>query len=44
MPTNILDKLLYEDDMAKHAKTETKMERALARMSQECNNYELRQR
>ena len=44
MPTDILDKLLYEDDMAKHAKTETKMPRAMARMSQECNNYDLRQR
>ena len=37
----MLDELLYTDDLAKNAKSETKMQRGMDPMSQACDNYEL---
>ena len=39
--TDVLDELLYADDMAKNAKTEEKMQEAMARVSQVCDKYDL---
>ena len=39
--TDVLDELLYADDMAKNAKTEKKMQEAMDRVSQACDNYDL---
>ena len=37
--TDVLDKLLYADDMDKN--TEAKMQRAMDQVSQSCDNYDL---
>ena len=37
----MLDELLYADDMANNAKTEKKMQEAMDRVSQACDNYDL---
>ena len=39
--TVVLDKLLYADDLAENAKTETRIQGALDRMSQACDNFDL---
>ena len=36
--TNMLDKVLYADDMEENSKTETKMQVTIDRMSQACDN------
>ena len=36
--TDVLDELLYADDMAKNAKTEKKMKEAMDRVSKACDN------
>ena len=41
MQTVVLDKLLYADDLAENAKTETRIQGALDRMSQACDNFDL---
>ena len=40
--TGVLDELLYADEMAKNASTERKMQEAMDRVSQTCNNYDLK--
>ena len=39
--TDVLDELLYADDMDKNANTEAKMQRAMDQVSQSCDNYYL---
>ena len=39
--TDVLDELLYADDMDKNANTEAKMQRAIDQVSQSCDNYDL---
>ena len=39
--TDVLDELLYADDMDKNASTEAKMQRATDQVSQSCDNYDL---
>ena len=39
--TDVLDELLYADDMDKNANTEAKMQRAMDQVSQSCDNYDL---
>ena len=39
--TDVLDELLYADDMDKNASTEAKMQRAIDQVSQSCDNYDL---
>ena len=39
--TGLLDELLYADDMDKNARSEAKMQRAMDRVSQSCDNYDL---
>ena len=39
--TDVLDELLYVDDMDKNASTEAKMQRAMDQVSQSCDNYDL---
>ena len=39
--TDVLDELLYADDMDKNANTEAKMQRAMDQISQSCDNYDL---
>ena len=39
MQTYVLDKLLYADDLAEDAKSETKMQGAVDRMSNACDNF-----
>ena len=39
--TDVLDELLYADDMDKNASTEAKMQRAMDQVSQSCDNYDL---
>ena len=41
MQTDVLDELLYADDMAKNAKTEKKMQETMGRVSDACDNYDL---
>ena len=41
MQTDVLDKLIYADDMAENAKTETKMQGVMDLVSQACDNYNL---
>ena len=41
MPTDVLDELLCADDLTERAKTETKMQGAMDRMSQACDKYNL---
>ena len=42
MQTDVLDKLLYADDMDKNARSEAKLQRAMDQVSQACNNtYDL---
>ena len=41
MYTEVLDKLLYVDDLAENAKSETKMQGAVDRISQACDNFHL---
>ena len=40
--TDVLDELLYADDMDKNASSEAKMQRAMDQDSQSCDNYDLR--
>ena len=40
--TDVLDELLYADDMDKYASSEAKMQRAMDQVSQSCGNYELK--
>ena len=40
--TDVLDELLYADDTAKNASTERKMQEAMNRVSQACDNYDLK--
>ena len=37
--TDVLDELLYADDMVKNDSTERKMQSAMDRVSQTCDNY-----
>ena len=39
--TDVLDELLYADDMDKNASTEAKMQRAMDQVAQSCDNYDL---
>ena len=39
--TDVLEELLYADDMDKNASTEAKMQRAMDQVSQSCDNYDL---
>ena len=39
--TDVLDELLYAEDMAKNAKSETKMQGGMDLMPQACANYDL---
>ena len=39
--TDVLDELLYADDMDKNASSEAKKQRAMDRVSQSCDNYDL---
>ena len=41
MQTDVIDQLLYADDMAENAKTETKRQGAMDRMSQACTTMTL---
>ena len=38
---DVLDELLYADDMAKNAKTEKKMQEAMDQVSKACDNFDL---
>ena len=38
--TDVLDELLYADDMDKNASSEAKMQRAMDQVSQSCDNYD----
>ena len=39
--TDVLDELLYADDMDKNVSSETKMQRAMDQVSQSYDNYDL---
>ena len=39
--TDVVDKLLYADDLAENAKSEKKMQGAIDRMSKACDNFQL---
>ena len=39
--TDVLDHLLYADDLAQNTKSETKMQGAVDRMSKACDNFHL---
>ena len=39
--TDVLDKLLYADDLAENTKSETKMQGAVDRMSNVCDDFHL---
>ena len=39
--TDVVDKLLYADDLAESAKSEEKMQGAVDRMSKACDNFQL---
>ena len=39
--TDVLDELLYADDMDKNASSEAKLQRAMDQVSQLCENYDL---
>ena len=39
--TDVVDKLLYADDLAENAKSEKKMQWAVDRMSKACDNFQL---
>ena len=39
--TDVLDELLYADNMDKNASSEAKMQRAMDQVSQSCDNYDL---
>ena len=39
--TDVRDELLYADDMAKNGKAEKKIQEAMDRVSQACDNYDL---
>ena len=39
--TDVVDKLLYADDLAENAKSEEKMQRAVDRMPKACDNFQL---
>ena len=41
MQTDVVDKLLYADDLAENAKSEGKMQGAVDRMSKACDNFQL---
>ena len=38
---DVVDKLLYADDLAENAKSEEKMQGAVDRMSKACDNFQL---
>ena len=42
--TDVVDKLLYTDDLAENAKSEEKMQGAVDRMSKACDNFQLTKR
>ena len=39
--TDVLDELLYADDMDTNASSEANMQRAMGQVSQSCDNYDL---
>ena len=39
--TNVVDKLLYADDLVENDKSEEKMQRSIDRMSKACDNFQL---
>ena len=39
--TDVLDQLLYADDMDTNASSEAKLQRAMDQVSQSCDNYDL---
>ena len=41
MQTDVVDKLLYADNLAENAKSEEKMQGAVDRMSKACDNFQL---
>ena len=41
MQTDVVDKLLYADDLAENAKSEEKMQGAVDRMSKACDSFQL---
>ena len=41
MQTDVVDKLLYADDLAENAKSEEKMQGAVDRISKACDNFPL---
>ena len=41
MQTDVLDELLYADDLERNASSEAKMQRAMDQVSQSCDNYDL---
>ena len=41
MQTDVVDKLLYADDLAENAKSEEKMQGAVDSMSKACDNFQL---
>ena len=41
MQNDVLDELLYIDDMDNNASSEAKMQRAMGQVSQSCDNYDL---
>ena len=41
MQTDVLDELLYADDMDKNASSDAKLQRAMDKVSQSCDNYDL---
>ena len=41
MQTDVLDELLYADDMDKNDVSEAKMQRAMDQASQSCDSYDL---
>ena len=41
MQTDVVDKLLYADDLAENAKSEEKLQGAVDRMSKACENFQL---
>ena len=42
MQTDVLDELFYANEMANNASTESKMQGAIGRISQACDNYDLK--
>ena len=42
MQIEVVDELLYGDDMAKNASIQRKMQEAMDMVSQACNNYDIK--